>query len=443
MAFGGGNVKIRSWFIGLGVGVLSLVMAQPSAYGLDEALARLDRGVAVQKALQQVRKAQTDLAVAQAQAGPQLNLSSQGGYQFPLNASGEPQARLKLGLNLPLGETNTTGAALKVAALGLHTALAQLRQTRSGQARQIVRAYGQVLLAEGQQIQARLKLELSQDQVSAAEERQRLGAATLNEVLSAKLAVSTAQQNLTQADFALRDSKLGLARLIGLADLSAVSPLQVLPALPEPQTLRALVAQNPAVELAQIQLEQAQLAAQNAFLQTLPNLNLGLAYTTDRLSTAVNLGFPNTQLQTTLGYQPLGTVQSTTPALNLSVGVSLPLWDSGIASATQQGAALGVEAAQTTLTQTTQDAADLLESALRQAQVDAQDVQTQQAAVQTARQGLLEAEQRLQAGSVTGIEVLAARVQLAVTQGSLLGAQLRVLEDLYLIYSVVGKEGKP
>lgn len=262
-------------------------------------------------------------------------------------------------------------------------------------------------------------------------------------MLSAKLAVSTAQQNLTQADFALRDSKLGLARLIGLADLPTVRPLQVLPALPEPQTLKALVAQNPAVELAQIQLEQAQLAAQNAFLQTLPNLNLGLTYTTDRLSTAVNLGFPNTQLQTTLGYQPLGTVQSTTPALNLSVGVSLPLWDSGIASAAQQGAALGVEAAQTALTQTTQDTHDLLESALRQTQVDTQDVQTQQTALETARQGLLEAEQRLQAGSVTGIEVLAARVQLAVAQGSLLRTQLRVLEDLYLIYSVVGKEGKP
>jgi len=427
-----------SW---LALSALSLGLAQPITYSLDEALARLDRGATVQKALQQVRKAQTDLAIAQAQAGPQISLSGQGGYQWPLNASSEPQAKLKLGLDLPLGDGNTASTTVKLAALGLRTAQAQLRQTRSAQARQVVRAYGRVLLAEQQQTQARLRLELANNQVGAAEERQRLGAATLNDVLTAKLAVSSAQQVLTQAEFTLRDAKVNLARLIGLADIPAVQALASLPALPEAQAMRALLPSSPTLELAQIQLEQAQLAQQNANLQGLPNLSLGLGYNSDRLAAALNLGFPNTALQASLGYQPLGSVQSTTPSLSVTLGASLPLWDSGVAAATQQGAAGGVDIAEAALAQTNLDARDLLESALRQTQLDQQEVQLQQAALQVAQQGLSETQQRQQVGSLTVLEVLAARVQLAVVQGSLLGAELRVLEDIYQIYAVLGSGG--
>lgn len=418
---------------GLILGLSSLVLAQEASFSLEQALSWTERAPEVVQAGQRLRQAEADLRLAQAQAGLQVNLGGSAGYTWatsttPLGTS------LSLNLSLPLG----TLLAVRQAELAVEAARASLRQSASELARKVVQAYAQVLLAQSQRAQSGLLLELAQKQAAVLEAQQRLGAATLTQVLNARMAASTAQQNLSRAESDLRDKQSSLAGLLGLVALPGPPiPPPALPVLPALEQLLVRIEQSPAVIQATIALEQANLAVHKAGSQS--GFSLSLGYTSDQFEASLGLSIPELNAQASLTFRPT-IPASPSQANTLSLGASFLLWDSGSAEAARRSAALGLEFARTQLEQTRRDTRRLLESALEQALLDRQNLAVQQEAAVVAEKSLAEVQQRLTLGAVTALDELAARANLEAAQGTLLAAQMRMLEDLYQLYALLGVE---
>lgn len=417
----------------------SVGLAQSAPFTLAEALTRIDRAPAVTQAQQRVRQAQADLGAARAQAGFRVDAGGKGAYSFAVpNAPDAASASLQLTASLPIGASSPQAIIARGAELNLETAEAQLRFARSDLARSVVRAYGRVLIADQQREQTNLLLELARGQARVLAAQQQVGAATDTQVLNAQLALNAAQQAQTQAEYALRDARLSLARLIGLSDLPGAPIRPAVSAVPVPDA--RLVAQSPGVIFARLQLERARLGATSADAQGLPALGVSLGYGGDRA--AMSLGFSTKDFNATasLSALPLG-IPNTPIGANISLSAMIPVWDGGGGDAARQSAAVALEAAQAQLEQTAQDVARQLEGAVQLAAVDASALGGLREAVSVNTQALEIVRQRLNAGSVTALDELAARVQLATSQGALLAGELRALEDIYQIYAVLGVGG--
>ena len=419
--------------------LLSLyALGQEAAFPLGAALSRIERAPEVVQAQQKLRQAEADLRVAQAQAGLQISLGGGATYAW---ATANPSAMgtsLSLSLNLPLGAASAPLVAVRQAELAVQAAGATLRQIGGDLSRRVVQAYAQVLLAQSQRSQGELLLELARRQATVVEAQQNLGAATPTQVLNARLAASTAQQNFNRAEGELRDRQSGLAGLLGLVLLPGrLLPPAELPALPTLEQLLSRTEQSPVVLQAMVALGQAQLGVRRAGEQPAFSLNLG--FTSDQLEATLGLSIPDYSAQAGLTLRPTLTT-SGNQGNTISLGASIPVWDGGSAEASRRSAALGLEFAQTGLEQTRRDTRRLLESAQEQTSLDRQNLKVQQEAMMVAEKSLAEVRQRLAAGAVTALDELAARAALEAAEGTLLSAQMRILEDLYQLYALLGVE---
>ena len=421
---------LAGWLLGLS----GLALAQ--SFPLAEAISQVDSAPEVVQAQQKLRQAEADLRVAGAQAGLQASLGGTASYTWATPTITPVGTSLSLNLSLPLGTASTPMVAVRQAELALEAARATLRQTGSDLARRVVQAYSQVLLAESQQTQGGLLLELAQKQAAVVEAQVQLGAATPTQSLNARLAASTTQQNASRAESDLQEKRADLASLLGLVTLPGKpAPPPSLPALPMLDQLTARTGQSPAVVQAMVALEQAKLALYKASGGS--GFSLSLGYTSDQFEANLGLSIPDYSAQATLTVRPTITT-SPGQGNTLSLGANFPLWDGGNAEATRQSAVLGLEFAQNGLERARRDTQRLLQSALEQARLDGQNLPVQQEATRVAERGLAEVRQRLALGAVTPLDELAARAGLEAAQGALLGAQMRVLEDLYQIYAVLG-----
>lgn len=422
----------------LSLTTLLYARAQETSFSLGAALGSVERAPEVVLAQQKLRQAEADLRVAQAQAGLQISLGAGASYAWATPNPTSIGTSLNLNLSLPLGASSAPLAAVRQAELAVETARASVRQTASDLARRVVQAYSQVLLAQSQHRQSGLLLELAQRQAAVMEAQQNLGAATPTQVLNARLAASTAQQNFNRAEGDLRDKQLSLAALLGLVLLpgNPFAPSE-LPALPSKEQLLSRTDQSPAVLQAIVALGQAQLALRKAGGQT--GFSLTLGFVSDQLEANLGLSIPDYSAQAILTVRPT-LLTPGNQGNTVSLGVSVPIVDGGSAQAQQQSAALGLEFTQTTLEQTRRDTQRLLESALEQTLLDQKNLLLQQEALMVAQKSLAETRQRLAAGAVTALDELAARASLEAAQGSRLAAQMRILEDLYQLYAVLGVE---
>jgi outer membrane protein len=412
-------------------------LSQEIVFSLEQALARIGRAPEVLSAQQKLRQAEADLRVAQGQAGLQIGLGGGASYAW---ATANPAAigtSLSLSLSLPLGSASAPIVAVRQAELNVEAARSSLRQMGSDLVRRVVQAYAQVLLAQSQRKQSGLWLELAKRQSAVVEAQQDLGAATPTQVLNARLAASTAQQNVNRAEGDLRDRQTALAALLGLVALpgSLAAPPE-LPSLPSLEQLLSRTDQSPAVLQAMVALEQAQLAVRKAGGQ--PGFSLSLGFASDQLEANLGLSIPDYSAQAGLTFRP--TLTAAGQGNTVSLGAIIPLFDGGSAEATRQGAALGLEFAQAGLSQTRRDTQRLLEGALEQALLDQQNLMVQTEAAMVAEKSLAEVRQRLAAGAVTALDELAARAALEAAEGTWLAARMRILEDLYQLYALLGVE---
>ena len=419
----------------------TLGLAQAAPFTLADALSRVERAPVVTQAQQKLRQTQAELSAARAQAGLRADVSGTTSYVFAVPAPGTTPAAslgLQVSASLPVGPFSPQAVALKTAELNLEYVEVYLRLTKSDLSWRVVRGYGRVLVAEQQRQQARLVLELVRAQLAAFEGQQRLGAATTIQVLNAQLALGTAQQNLNQAEYNARDARLGLAGLLGLADLPGAVVNPASRVIPQPAA--SAIKTSPTVIFARIQRDRARLALDGAPPPGWPLIGVNLAYGGDGY--AANLGFSTKDFAAyaSLSAQPLGSPIPPSGA-TISVTASIPIWDGGASAAVRQSAALTLEAAQAQLEQATDDLSRQLEGALRLAALDAEALPASREAVGIAQRSLEIAGQRLKAGTATGLELLTAEVQLANAEGALLAAELRALEDVYQIDAVLGVGG--
>jgi outer membrane protein len=427
----------RLFFTGLLLASGVYGLGQEIVFSLEQALARIGRAPEVLSAQQKLRQAEADLRVAQGQAGLQIGLGGGTSYAW---ATANPAAigtSLSLSLSLPLGSASAPIVAVRQAELNVEAARSSLRQMGSDLVRRVVQAYAQVLLAQSQRKQSGLWLELAKRQSAVVEAQQDLGAATPTQVLNARLAASTAQQNVNRAEGDLRDRQAALAALLGLVTLpgSLAAPLE-LPSLPSLEQLLSRTDQSPAVLQAMVALEQAQLAVRKAGGQ--PGFSLSLGFASDQLEANLGLSIPDYSAQAGLTFRP--TLTAAGQGNTVSLGAIIPLFDGGSAEATRQGAALGLEFAQAGLSQTRRDTQRLLQGALEQALLDQQNLMVQTEAAMVAEKSLAEVRQRLAAGAVTALDELAARAALEAAEGTWLAARMRILEDLYQLYALLGVE---
>lgn len=431
---------VVGWLLSGGV---ALAQSQEPPFPLEDALRRLERAPAVVQARQKLQQAEADVRLAQAQLGLRLDAGGQASYASATPAPGSPFGiAVSLGASLPLGSSNPSAIALRQAELNAEALRIGLRQTQSDLGRRVVQAYVQVLLAEAQRVQSALLFELAQRQTAAIEEQQRLGAATLTQVLNARLTATTAQQNLNRAEYDWRDRRASLANALGLAALPGRPvPPAALPTLPTLDQLSSLIERSPAVALALVALDQARLQLERANGLAWSGLSLSLNLTTDQFGASLGFTLPDSSARLTLSLQPLGVAPGASGGTTISLGAIVPVWDNGNAGAALESAALGLENARNDLERARQDTRYQLEVALAQAVLDGQSLPVQQQAVAVAESGLTEVRQRLALGSLTALDELAARAGLEAARGSLLAAQTRLLEDLYQIYAVLGVGG--
>ncbi len=428
------NLGSLEVIVSCGLWLSSLALAQN--FPLSEALNQIERAPEVVQSEQKLRQAEADLQLARTQAGLQISAGGTASYTWATQTIASVGTSLSLNLSLPLGRTSAPLVAVRQAELAIDAARATLRQTGSEMARRVVQAYSQALLAESQQTQSGLLLELAQKQVVVVETQQQLGAATPSQTLNARLAASTAQQNFSRAENDLREKRLELASLLGLVTLPGRPvPPTGLPSLPTPEQLSAHLEQSPALAQAVVALEQAKLALFRA--STGSSFTVSLGYTSDQFDATVGLSIPDYTAQVALILRPT-VVNPPGQGNTISLGANVLLWDSGGTEAARQSALIGLRFAQNALERTRHETQRLLQSALEQARLDAQNLPVQQEAARVAERGLAEVRQRLALGAVTALDELAARASLEAAQGTLLAAQMRILEDLYQLYAVLG-----
>jgi outer membrane protein TolC len=417
--------------------------AQPAVFSLTDALSKLDQSPILRQAVSVYRQTQADLAVARAKAGLQVRLDTKGNNDLTLlNGTNTLTVNLQLGLSLPIALQSAPLQAVQIAELALKSAEAQLRLIRSNLAWRVVRAYAQVLSADQGREQTQLKLELAQNQSRAFAERVRLGTATELDALNAQLVVGNTQLDLARAEFAVRDARFTLAGLIGRGDLPGGLRLpDAPPALPKLERLNVLVPQAPSVVFAQVNLELARLNAQLAELQAFPSLRLELGVVANPVSAGASLALPDLIAQANVNYQVFGLSNASVPIFSLTLSASLPVWDGGAAGASRDSANRNIERTTVELEQAYQDVRAQLINTLELVQLDDQNLLTQRAALEVAQKSLETIQARFKAGSVTSLEVLTVRVQLSMSEGTLLSTQLRALEDRFQLYALLGVGG--
>lgn len=431
------------WLVLILLTLAPVSMAQSATFSLADALSKLEQSPILRQAVSVYRQTQADLAVARAKAGMQVRLDTKGSNDLTLsNGTNTLGVSLQLGLSIPIAPQSAPLRAVQIAELALQSADAQLRLIRANLALRVVHAYGQILIADQGREQTLLKLELALNQTRAFAERVRVGTATELDVLNAQLVVGNTQQDLARAEFAVRDARATLAGLIGRSDLPGLLRLpDAPPALPKLERLNVLVSQAPTVVFARVNLEVARLNAQLAELQAFPSLRLEVGVVADRVSAGASVSLPDLIAQTNVNYQVLGSSNAGVPIFSITLSASLPIWDGGTAEASRDSANRNIERSTLELEQVYQDVRAQLASTLELVQLDDQSLPTQRAALEVAQKSLETIQARFKAGSVTPLEVLTARVQLSISQGTLLSTQLRALEDRFQMYALLGVGG--
>ena len=368
----------------------------------------------------QIRTAESSVRAARAALLPSLSLSL-----GQVNQSGDrldAQGRLVPYL-APQPWTYSTGLSSTLNLFDGGRRLSEIRRTRfdvgAAQANevnqrfnialQVKTQYYAILAARESEAAARAQLDQAQQQLKSSIARTAAGVVTMSDSLRSVVAVGNAQLALLTARNNLRVASAALTRLVGSETLVTAPPSDTLDVTLAPidsASLASLIAQGPAVQQAEAQLNSVRAAARTAKTPYLPTIDL--TYNKSGNGFDKFYGFGN---------QPLAYTN------NFNIRVAYPLWNNyqredalararvqaDIAEATVRDARLGAQ----------QNFAQQL-GALRTAQ---ERIALQQVSVQAAQEDLRVQQQRYALGASTLLDVLTSQSTLDAARSALIQAR--------------------
>lgn len=254
-----------SLFIGASLGAL-LAAGPASAETLQEAIAsafETNPGLEIERYSTDI--ARENLNLARSAGRPQVNLSASGGYEYVdtnsllnFGTGDRPIASAQLQAAQPIYTGGRISAGIRQAEAGISAADQSYEAASQDLILNVVTAYMDVRRDREAVAIRKNNVEVTGEQVRAAEDRFEVGVVTLTDVAQAKARLEGARAALAGAEATLEGSVAVYQFLTGLTpgDLGAPPPVPALPLSLEEATLAGL-ANNPTIEAARQQLRAA------------------------------------------------------------------------------------------------------------------------------------------------------------------------------------------
>lgn len=265
----------------------------------------LEHNITVRQSSIAVKQKEIDLNTAQGRRLPGLSLGASENLSFgrgltadnTYTNSNTSSTSLSLGADLPIFQGFQINNAIKMGKLDLEAATADLEKAKDDIRVAVAQAYVQILYDEQMVEVARMQLEHDETLLEQVKVRAYAGHASEADVSAQKATLSQSRLNLVQSEGNLQMSILALTQLLELPSpegfdivppsLEAMEPQILMD--PESIYLQALEI-KPAIQAAELGLESAGIAIDNAKGAFLPSLSLNGGIGTNYYTTS-NMDF--------------------------------------------------------------------------------------------------------------------------------------------------------
>lgn len=364
-----------------------------AAHGLQAAQARVGQA----KAAQQFT---FDANLVRTQQGPVVSFTMpdpQTGQLQSVDISPDHRTDLTINMNKVLYAGGRLKAGVRIARQGVEVAQAEVAKARQEVALRGAEAYLGLLKAQELRTVAEQAVAQAQEHLRLAQVNLEAGTVARYDVLRAEVEVANAQEQLVAAQNGVELAKAALNTAMGRPP---DTPLEIVPLEPE-------IAPAPAFEESR----------ERAFAQRpeLAALARNIAIARESITVAQAGTRPTLALQGTYHKQP-STAFSEDYNWNVSVAVSMPIWDGGQARAGAQEARESVRQLQQTYELTRQAIELEVKQALLDIEAARQRIETTATAVTQAEESLRVARVRYEAGVSTHVELTDAELALTLAR---------------------------
>lgn len=336
-----------------------------------------------------------------------------------------------LSANLQLFDGGRRFNDLASARVAADVADVQTLNARFDASLQVKQQFYAALAAREAEAAARTQLEQAEQQLRASTARVAAGVATKSDSLRSAIQVGNAQLAVLTAQNDLRVANAALTRIIGsdlVVTAAASDTLMPVPSLPSEADVESMIAEGPAIRLAEANVATARAAKRSQRASYLPTLSMSYSYSTNESSGAFSggnlflLGGQNPRRQTlrfSFSYNIFDGFGREQQAVQADVSLRN-------AEAQLRDARLAARQNYTSLMRTIANA---------QARVD---VQLQ--AIAAAEEDLRVQQQRYQLGASTLLDLLTSQTQLNQARTTLIQARLDLRVATAQLESLIGRE---
>jgi outer membrane protein len=277
-------MRSRKLSLLIGASLCALVTASPAgAETLQEAIASaFQTNPALQIERYRTEIARENLGLARSAGMPQVNLSGSAGYEYVdtnsllnFGTGDRPIASAQLQASQPIYTGGRISAGIRQAEAGIDAASEAFDAATQDLILNVVTAYVDVRRDREAVAIRKNNVDVTSEQVRAAEDRFEVGVVTLTDVAQARARLEGARAALAGAEAALVGSEAYYQFLTGLVPgvLAEPPPVPVLPSSLEAATAEGL-ANNPSIEAARQQLRAAGAGVDAAKAEGRPQISL-------------------------------------------------------------------------------------------------------------------------------------------------------------------------
>lgn len=374
---------------------------------------------------------------------PNLSASIRGGYQFgrTIDPTTNEFKNESIGFNgfgvdagVTLFSGNTITNSIKQSKFDIEAAKLDAAATSNDIALQVASSYLSILLAEEQLENAKVRLQLSEAQLSQTDKLIQAGSLPANDRLDFVAQIAREQQAIIEADNLVNINYLTLKQLLELdpnIDLRIVRPEVIVPAAnPEAFTLtdvyNTALSSQPQIEAGEMRIKSAELGERLAYGQSFPTLSLFAGLSSNYSSLAASFLSYSEQIEQNFGQYA---------QLNLSI----PIYSNhrnkvGLDRARLNSLNVEVQNKQ---------AKNLLKTNVQRAIADARAAKESYAAAQrseeAANAAYINAQRRFDLGAINSLEFTTASNNLNQAKVSLIQAKYQYLFNLKVVDFYMGK----